>query len=369
MFSSELEFGEKSRALKAATSRWLHDLANLVPNALARPNGPLIILQQSARGLRISNLSDGRLIQLGTLSGNDPAHAVAKLKTSLRSLDLENADIVLRLSPDNVLQREIRLPKAARDVLEPVIANQMDEMTPWPQADSVFGYRIAEPDNAEDQNSDHLTVNVVATSRKILDGVIATARTAGLKPRLIEYFAQGGSNEPIVIHGGDDEARSRMAQRIGRALSAFLLLVGTIGGLGLAGMLWQQFTLGSLQDEARQHQATLTSINRRDVPAMNLQRRYREIIDLKSAHPSILVTLEVLSRALPDTAWLTNLEVRGDELRIKGKADNAPDLIAQLEKLQYFENVQFAAPTTRADNERQEDFSISAKLLPVTNLE
>lgn len=369
MFSRQVEMNEKFRELKAATWRWLHDLAGLVPSSLTRPKGPRILLVETTRGIQVNTVADGQFSHVGTLGSKQPSNARKQLNDSLAALDRKGADIVLRLSREHVLQNEIRLPKAARDVLEPVIANQLDEMTPWPQAETMFGYRVEEDASAEDGESDHFTVEVVATSRKIVDTALASARALELEPRVVEFAPADDPGEGIVIHGGGDKIRIRIAERIGSTLGAFLILAAVIGGNGLAIMLWQQFALSELQDQVKQHRSTLASLSRRDAPTLNMQRQSRELTALKSDRPSILITLEVLSRALPDTAWLASLEVRGDDLRLRGKANNAPDLIADLEKLPYFENVQFSAPTTRQENEQQEDFSISAKLLPMTSLE
>lgn len=368
MFSGGLKIDERLNEATVATSRWLYDLAGLVPASLVGAKGTQIILSQAARGMRVLTIAEGKQTLLGTYGPKVPPQEIDELKAALAKIDLASADAVLRLSSAHVLQREMRLPKAARDVLEPVIANQMDEITPWRQAGSVFGYQVVDGSDKEAGDSDKLIVNVVATSRKIIDDALASAHALGLEPRIVEYLpADGGAS--IVIQGTNDPSRIRLAERIGRMLSSFVVLMTAVGGVGLAIMLWQQSTLVSLEEEAGQHRARLAAMTRRDAPSLKLLRQSREIAAVKSSRPSMLITLEALSRALPDSAWLTNLEVRGDEVRIRGKAESAPELIAELEKLPYFENVQFSAPTTRAENDPQETFAITARMLPVTSLE
>ncbi len=72
-----------------------------------------------------------------------------------------------------------------------------------------------------------------------------------------------------------------------------------------------------------------------------------------------MILVEALSRALPDTAYLTDLEIEGREVRIAGKS-NATALIRILEESPQFENVRFSAPTTREATETVETFSIIA---------
>jgi general secretion pathway protein L len=75
------------------------------------------------------------------------------------------------------------------------------------------------------------------------------------------------------------------------------------------------------------------------------------------------IMLEALSRALPDAAWLDRLEVSQGSVTFAGKAANAAALIGPIEASQHFTDVQFSAPTTRAEGESQESFTITAKIV------
>ena len=70
-----------------------------------------------------------------------------------------------------------------------------------------------------------------------------------------------------------------------------------------------------------------------------------------------------MSRALPDDAWLSRLEVSQGSVTLAGNATNAAALIGPIEASQHFTDVQFSAPTTRAEGEAQESFTITAKIV------
>jgi general secretion pathway protein L len=74
--------------------------------------------------------------------------------------------------------------------------------------------------------------------------------------------------------------------------------------------------------------------------------------------------LEALSRALPDDAWLNRLEVEQGIVRLAGASANAAALIGRIEASGHFTDVQFAAPTTLAEGEGQESFTITARIVP-----
>ncbi len=76
------------------------------------------------------------------------------------------------------------------------------------------------------------------------------------------------------------------------------------------------------------------------------------------------VLLEALSRALPDSAYLNQLEISGREARLDGKAKEPTALIAKIESANEFANARFAAPTTRSEEDSIETFSIIATARP-----
>jgi general secretion pathway protein L len=80
------------------------------------------------------------------------------------------------------------------------------------------------------------------------------------------------------------------------------------------------------------------------------------------------VMLEALSRALPDDAWLDRLEVEQGVVRMAGHAANAARLIGAIEASGHFTQVRFSAPTTLAQGESHESFTIMARIVPGRSL-
>jgi general secretion pathway protein L len=93
-------------------------------------------------------------------------------------------------------------------------------------------------------------------------------------------------------------------------------------------------------------------------------RRQAWLESQKVSQPSMAIMLEALSRTLPDEAWLNRLEANQGTVTIAGSAANAARLIGLLEASQHFSEVQFSAPTTRAEGEAVDSFTITAKIVP-----
>ena len=80
----------------------------------------------------------------------------------------------------------------------------------------------------------------------------------------------------IVIDGGGDKTRIRIAERIGNILGAFLVIAAVIGGTGLLMMLWEQFTLSELQQ-------VYEAILDREMDKRNFRRRMLSLGIIKPA--------------------------------------------------------------------------------------
>jgi len=114
----------------------------------------------------------------------------------------------------------------------------------------------------------------------------------------------------------------------------------------------------------RQLQAQLESIEPqvREVKALqgDVERLQRELDTLSEGQePRVTPLLKDLTELVPNDAYLTGMNLRGDKLSIDGQARSASDLITALEKSKRFKNVTFSSPTTKqGDKER---FSIVAE--------
>jgi general secretion pathway protein L len=84
----------------------------------------------------------------------------------------------------------------------------------------------------------------------------------------------------------------------------------------------------------------------------------------KETSPSAVIVIEALSRALPDSAYLTELSVQSTTLRIVGLTTDAPPLIASLEHSGSLTGVRFFAPTTREPDGKHFRFHIEGHVEP-----
>jgi general secretion pathway protein L len=156
---------------------------------------------------------------------------------------------------------------------------------------------------------------------------------------------------PVEGRRGADEGLS-LTTVVLVALTALLLLVWGGSALVKDALL------------RRELQAQLENIEPqvREVKALqaDVERLQRELDTLSMGQePRVTPLLTDLTELVPNDAYLTGLNLRGDKLSLDGQARSASDLITALEKSKRFKNVTFSSPTTKqGDKER---FSIVAE--------
>jgi general secretion pathway protein L len=208
-------------------------------------------------------------------------------------------------------------------------------------------------------------VRVFICSRPGIEGARDALEATGLcADRIVARTTEGAS--PVVLWSRLADAPRETMERRRRQIGASIM------GLLLASValsLWAAFSAASLRAESEELAVRTKSLQRqlqgaRTPQALASARPEERAWLTKESSPSAVVVLEALSRALPDDAYLTELRIDSEKLRVIGLAANAPALIAPLERSGHFADVRFAAPTTRGPDGALFRFHIEARIVP-----
>jgi general secretion pathway protein L len=136
--------------------------------------------------------------------------------------------------------------------------------------------------------------------------------------------------------------------------SALAAAASLIANAYLGGSL--QSELGDLQQRISQRRAALRLGANGTASGLGL------LAKRKQTTPASIMVLEAISRALPDSTYVTELRIEGDKIQVVGMTQDAPSLIRLMEQSPQFTRATFFAPTTHAANEPGERFHIEAHI-------
>jgi general secretion pathway protein L len=345
---------------------WLTSLSELLTQRRSPTETWRTLLKTTPSGLEVHTRSGRGTRLVATLPPDADEHQAALLASIVRREASGKKDVLLRMPPSEVLVRTIQIPRQASDVIAPVVNNQIERMVPWSSSETRYGFRVAGP-NAE--HPDMIDVDVVATNKEILDRTLRRAQSLGLEPANVDFVPADDPSEAVELMSLQPHPARKTAAHLQFAFS--VLLAGTLltAGYG-AYQLWSGETeAAEIEAQITAAQARVTEIGRLAEENDRLREQRGRLVKKKTDDPAMMILIEALSRALPDTAYLTELEIEGREVRMIGKSDNATALITRLEDTSQFADVRFSAPTTREPPDNLETFSIIARAENGSNAE
>src|SRR6266568_993868 len=245
---------------------------------------------------------------------------------------VNNNFVVLEFPADKVVVRRIAVPAQARKFLSGVIRNQIERLSPWPANDVVYGF-AAEAGAAD---AAAVEVRILMAARSDVDA----ARQ--------DLAALGIPVDRVVARDSDSEATDEVTGSV---------------------TLWSLASAASIRNES-EDMAARSKVLQRQVQTgrsasstASMPPAERAWLSKEMSISSVIV-MEALSRALPESAYVTESRLEKENLRIMGLADDAPGLLAPLERSEHMTDVHFFAPTARGPDGKRFRFSIEARVEP-----
>jgi general secretion pathway protein L len=320
---------------------WLAQMRALAPGLLARPavlpdaliiafDGPAASLTgQTGGALLLRRAGQEGFAQRLDFTRPPPAGLPPHLATGLR------------LPRNAVLSREVVLPLAAARDLHAVLGFEMDRLTPFAADEVYWGVRGLSVDRAREKLS--FTLSIVLRAQA--DALCTALARIGLAPSFIET-----ETGRIAL-----AATGQPPQRLRHGLA---LLCGALALACLATpFLRQQMALDAAAQKiaAATPAAGMAQILRSQLTAAAQGRA--AIAQARHAGDALQV-LSLLTAALPDGTWLSDLTLKSGELTFDGQSANAAQLITLLSAVPGLRAPSFTAPVTRTADGKADLFSM-----------
>ncbi|MEK0083348.1 PilN domain-containing protein [Benzoatithermus flavus] len=353
---------------------WLGELQDMLPRRWRERSGrrAALLLWLERPFVRVVARRGQRLTPLGSfllpedMEGASPRDAAMLVDPKLRrAIERTKESLVLVLSQHEALTTTDLLPASAEDDLGRIMAHKIDLLTPWPAEQVYAAQRVVRR-----RSDGMLEVLLAAAPRATVDALRRRLAACGIAPTGIDVALDEGRTAGVdLLQAEGGERRGGWLARTIMGLVALALLAGA----GWAG--WQIY---ERQDRIAMQNQLVRGLEQRlaDLPELRarisaMQAEADFLNNDRRGRPSPLVVLEVLSRLLPDTVWLSEVRLEDRELMISGMAEDASALIPLIERTPGFSSTRFQTPSTRVritgpdGTEREvERFAISATVEP-----
>jgi general secretion pathway protein L len=348
----------------AIWNRWIEVLATLFLSwrdsgrerrslIVMRENGQVVVRRaEPARDAMLRDSQAGNI--LATLSpGMEFSEDIQRA--------VRNNFVVLEFPSEKVFVRRITVPAQAVKFLAGVIRNQIERLSPWPANDVVYGF-VAEAGTGDAAAA--VGVRIVMAAREELAALGLPVDRIVVRDTDDEAIGEVTGSVTLWSRLGDPSRDSvgGVAQKIGIGIAASVTV-------SVALSLWALASAASIRDESESMAARSKVLQKQvqtgrtasSLASMPLAERAWASKEMSA---SSVIVMEALSRALPESAYVTEIRLEKENLRIVGLADDAPGLLAPLEKSKHMTDVRFFAPMARGPDGKRFRFSIEARVQP-----
>jgi general secretion pathway protein L len=351
-------------------SWWLAELAELVPERVWRrlrePAGSQVVLTAERTGARVLRCDGETAEELGAVPAGKgeqrPAAALA------RAIDrAPSPPSAIAIPPGEVLVRTLELPRAALENLRQVLGFEMHRITPFPAADVHFEFRVLahapgtspKSSSGSPPGSSHVPVEVSVVHRSVVEAVLEAAAARDLLPAGIldqGYAALPGWLAIALEERAPKRARTRLRWLVRAANAA---LAGIIVAVLL---LRQESVVTELREQVATARVQAEEADRLRERVAALRAAGSYLVEQKRAAPSTAEVLAVLSASLPDSTWVSRLQVHRREVVLQGQSTEAAALIGRIEDSELFRGAAFSAPVTRNQKTGVESFRLGFEI-------
>jgi general secretion pathway protein L len=349
--------------LREVLTWWGQQWLALLPRRLTTvgPWSHVLIIEWSAdapgaeaASCTLTRRSAGRETVIGRFLSDESGLAALRRACAAQG---RGRDLLLRLTPDALLEHGFAMPIAAEHHATEVMRHEIGRLTPFGAEDVFWTCAVAQRDRARGR----VFLRLSLVMRAPLQAFLARLDAAGLSPRAIEVAAVDGGVRHLMI--GADEERRRGQQHHAIRLAAAVCLVLAIAA-AVSPFVVQQQRIGRMASE-------IALLQPRVAEARALHARIAAEMagaDITAAAQAAigdpLAAMAAVTAVLPDDTFLTSLTLSRRTIVITGQSIDPASLIAAMSSDAAIRNPSFAAPVTMASNGQASLFSITADLAP-----
>lgn len=334
---------------------WLTEIRGLLP---AGSKGHFTI----PRYEHLLEFNGGHLTATDLLSGKqtilpDEASQLAFLheKYGPRSFlkHLTRPQLRLHIPISKCLVRQLTIPTSSRLQAKQIADLLARTGLPFEPGQVVCAHAVRDSDDGV------IAVTSIIVKRDILESQLGILRRAGCVPDTVDVTDADGRAYNVNLLESS-AARARLSKSV-VPLTLFVALALTLIAIQLN---WSKRTdaLEALDLEIGKIKANVDSLLRKSAEVNVVADAVISLRRKRAIEPTMVEIWDRLTRAMPDTAWITQLQATKAKVSIAGFASEAAPLVSILDRESLFKGVAFASPVTYDTGAGAERFVIGMDL-------
>lgn len=258
--------------------------------------------------------------------------------------------------PDSLyLSRTLELPAAAESELDAVLSMEIAANSPFDATDTVYGWAETRRDE------DGISVALVVAARSALMHWLSTEHP-DRRADATELWAPHGEAW-ICLHGFGESLREGLYRRrllrvAGAGAAALVLLFAIVGLLTLQ----QRIVLEQLEAQQRDVASRATGATEQREALVGANEAIAAASALIDNYPNPHLEIARLTGLLGDDAFIAHFSMRGRDLRVRGRAQDAASVMQTLAGQKAFASVTAPQAISAVGNSGVEQFYLDLRL-------
>jgi general secretion pathway protein L len=272
--------------------------------------------------------------------------------------DKSPGDSLALIIPNEItLYRSLHLPAVSELELASVIQLEVSSSSPFPEGDTVFGWRITS------RAEDYIEISIAITSRAAIAHHLSTRADLQMVSQASLEIWSCENGRLTQIQGFAEDARREACLKAlaQRAFGLVALLVGFMLLLSLPTMTIQ-LRATQLEDLAGVTQITAGAATEAKNHLVQVEDRLIGASQFFSERIFYHEWLNTLAQLTPDSVYLTRLSLDGSRLTITGLANNAAEYQTLLAEADLVSDLSAPSAFTRDGRAGKERFTLTMRI-------
>jgi general secretion pathway protein L len=340
---------------------WRDELWQLLPQGVRKVlagSRPVLVLAVLDKGYRVFEERGSRTRRLGP-SSDIPLTREEALRVLSGAARSRRRAIGIRIPAQGCFTRTMDLPAGARKDFDRILKIDLERATPF-KLEDVYSAHLIE---VEGPSPGKLRVLQLVAKRSMVDPILGDIESIGETAAFVDCWrdapGQGLSVDFLPANRAAGGGR-RAAVRTRQALAAAICLLA-ISAAYLA-ISRHESALEQLRAETAAMKVKAAAVRRALDSSAAAVEELGRLQQIKRSQVPALVTLEEVSKLLPDSVWLTDLRIEGDTVEISGLASSGASLPSLFEQSALFAGAGLTAPLTLDPREDKERFTLRMRI-------